>query len=363
MSRLRLLSLLPFVLVALAGLGLWMEIELHLPAMRSLTISASLLAAASVGVAIWQRQSLSIIRLDARTIWRLGGALAFGVFLALVILVAWFGYTFASRLVHPNRTFAEHTPEWVGITNYQAVQFPSKDGLILRGWYIAPHNGIVIVFVHGWKSNRGYWLDDAAMVTWHGYGALLFDLRNSGESEGAETTLGLREVDDVSGAVDFALSQPGAEQVALFGHSMGAATVIIVGARDVRVAAVIAQNAFTNLQDNIDSMFRGFTGLPSFPFVPLAVFFGQLQIGASIDQVRPISEIAAISPRPILLIQGSSDTIVPPENVDLLFVAARPPKVLYIVEGGGHYRLFQVETSVYEDQVLDFLDANLTPRR
>jgi hypothetical protein len=39
-------------------------------------------------------------------------------------------------------------------------------------------------------------LGDAQMVVAHGYGALLFDFRNSGESDGDLTTLGLLEAND-----------------------------------------------------------------------------------------------------------------------------------------------------------------------
>ena len=46
--------------------------------------------------------------------------------------------------------------------------------------------------------------------------------------------------------------------------------------------------------------------------------------------------IARISPRPILLIQGMSDTDVTPASAMVNFDHARPPRQLWLVKGEGH---------------------------
>jgi fermentation-respiration switch protein FrsA (DUF1100 family) len=279
----------------------------------------------------------------------------------MMVVLSWMAHDRAYSLVHPNRSPIERTPESVGVTGYQTVSFPSMDGLTLYGWYVPAQNGAVVIFVHGLGGNRSGLLDSARVVVERGYGALLFDLRNSGESEGEVTTLGLREVLDVRGAVDFALSQPGVEldKIGLLGHSMGGATVIMAGAQIPEVSAVIAESAYTSIEDNVADSIEQLTGLPPFPFAPFVVFFGEREAGADITQVRPVDEIASINPRPILLVHGELDELVVISNVYALYQAAGEPKELYVIPNAGHDGFAQVEPVEYPRRILEFLDKYL----
>ena len=222
--------------------------------------------------------------------------------LSFIVLAAVLGLTYmrAYFIVHPVRGPILRTPESVGITDYQAVTFPSADGLKLKGWWVPSQNGSAIIFIHGHGGNRTNHLEDAALLTAKGYGALLFDLRNSGESEGEANTMGLLEVNDVRGAAAFVLLQPevDADRIGLLGQSMGGSTVIMATARIPQISAVIAESAFTSLEDNIRTGVEKLAGLPPFPFAPLVVSFGQFEAGVDIRQVRSIDDIASISPRP-----------------------------------------------------------------
>jgi alpha-beta hydrolase superfamily lysophospholipase len=78
------------------------------------------------------------------------------------------------------------------------------------------------------KRRRVNRTPEATRLQQQGYGVLLFDLRNHGESEGNLTSLGLYEVRDVQAAVKYVLSRPevNSDGIALLGDSMGAATVL-----------------------------------------------------------------------------------------------------------------------------------------
>ena len=133
-------------------------------------------------------------------------------------------------LVHPARTQPEQTPADYGLQSWEEVSFPTQDGLQLAGWFIPPANdmdGATIIYVHGLGSNRGDLLEQAALLSNQGFGALLFDLRNHGKSQGEITTLGYMESKDVRAAVDYLLSRSDVNphRIGLVGISMGGATL------------------------------------------------------------------------------------------------------------------------------------------
>jgi len=46
--------------------------------------------------------------------------------------------------------------------------------------------------------------------------------------------------------------------------------------------------------------------------------------------------VGEVSPTPLLIVHGDEDDTVPVEEAYRLYEAAREPKELFIVEGGGH---------------------------
>lgn len=280
------------------------------------------------------------------------------VILALLSVGLYLPYMKAYGLVHPVRNAPDHFPH----AAWQNVQFTTSDGLRLSGWYIPPRNGALVIFVHGLNGNRTELIDEADFITAAGYGALLLDLRNHGESEGNVTTLGLYEVRDVEAAVTFARQTAGADApVALFGHSMGAAAVLLAAVKIPAVRAVIAESAYTSVEDNISEGVRILTGLPPFPFAPLIVFFGEREAGVDIRSVRPVDVVGQISPRPLLLIHGELDDLILAENSRRLYEAAREPKELYLLPNVGHGGFLQAEPKKYPRRILTFLEKYLLP--
>jgi uncharacterized protein len=53
-------------------------------------------------------------------------------------------------------------------------------------------------------------------------------------------------------------------------------------------------------------------------------------------QLSPVTYISRISPRPLLIIHGDNDDLVPLEHGRILFQQAREPKELIIIPGAGH---------------------------
>lgn len=281
----------------------------------------------------------------------------------VVLMVVAFGlylpYAKAYSLVHPERKPNTKTPTDVGIPDYENIEFTTPDGLTLKGWYIAPKNNAVVVFVHGHRSNRAQFLDDLALVHTQGYGALLFDVRNHGESDGTVTSLGLFETVDAESAVSFVRSRLPKARIALYGHSMGAGACLLAAAETPDVSAVVVESAFTSLEDNIADGVRELTGLPPFPFAPLVVFFAEREVGANLHSVRPIDVVAKISPRAVLFIHGEDDPVIAARNSRELFAAAKEPKQLYIIPEVGHAGFLDARPNRFPKTILTFLDTYL----
>lgn len=256
-------------------------------------------------------------------------------------------YTFTN----PYRIPASGTPDDLGIRNWRDVSFMTEDGVTLYGWLIPPTGagGAVILFCPGHGGNREQINYALPLLISEGYGVLTFDWRPNPQ------TMGLRETDDVRAAYAFLETQPDVQQVVIWGASMGGATAIRAMARLPDADALIVDAAYTSLYDvTADGVTRR-TGLPAFPFAPLIIGFTDLYANADVSQVRPIDDIGQIAPRPILLMHGTADPVIPVEHAQRLYDAAGEPKELYLVPNGGHGGIYAMDYAEWQRRVIGFL--------
>lgn len=281
------------------------------------------------------------------------------------ILVSYWGL----RLVlNPPRSSVRHSPAAFGISKWEDVRFRTSDGIEIGAWLIPPaleSDGATVIFVHGMSANRGELVPEAAMLVKHGYGALLIDLRNHGRSSKALTTFGYREVEDVRGAVNFLLAHPkvNPERIGVFGYSLGGATALCATARIPQIRAVLAQSTFTSLEENIEAGMVAQLGLPPFPFAPLLIWLGEHTSGLRVNQVRPIDDVAKISPRAVMFIHGKRDSNIAADNSRRLYTAAFEPKLLYLVDNIDHKMSMSTNSQEYEHKVISFFDRYLCNKR
>lgn len=311
--------------------------------------------------------ALALEALHRRNALRATGCLRIVFFLAGIIFVGvligslWITHDRALAMVHPQHIAPHSFPASVGLTSYQEVSFPSFDRLILRGWYFATQNGATVILLHGHGGNRGGMLHEAAILRQEGYGILMYDARNCGMSDGNFSTFGLLEKNDVAAALSFLQAQPGIDmqRIGILGHSMGGATASLAAAEMPELRAVVIESAFASLEETVRHDLYTFVGLPPFPFAPLVIFWGERETGVHIGQVNPIEKIAAISPRPVLIIHGALDSTLPVENAYQLYEAAYQPKSLYILPQGKHCCLAQTGETEYARQLIEFFGKGL----
>ncbi len=230
----------------------------------------------------------------------------------------------------------------------EEIWLTTEDGIALRAFSIPARNGAVILVAHG----HGATIDESvvAMFARHGYGVLAWEFRAHGRSGGERSTLGYQEVLDVKAALQMAQQQAGAERIGIWGDSMGGATAIEAAAREPAIQAVVADSAF----DTLEGAFQRRVPALLRPFVWLyAVWETGLRPEAI---VRPVESIGRIAPRPVFLIQGLADQVIPPQSAQRLFDAAGEPKFLWQEAGVGHSAMRQVYPEEYERRVIAFFD-------
>ena len=275
-----------------------------------------------------------------------------------LILALWLGASFAAErfTLHPPRRPLGPTPAARGMA-YSDLAFTTADGLTLRGWWIPGTRHATIVMVHGLSSNRREPLDKAGYLHAAGYNLLVFDLRGHGESQGDGSTMGLREPLDVRAAVAEARSLD-AGPIALFGYSLGASAAVEDAPGDPNVSAVVEDSGFSSAGDVFLARFSEVTRLPDVPWAAPVVAFGQLDIGTSLWAVQPVAMAAELH-KPLLVIVGGADTIVPSGEGLELFRAAAGPKQLLEVPGAAHVGAYYTANALYTQTVLAFLAQQL----
>jgi pimeloyl-ACP methyl ester carboxylesterase len=275
----------------------------------------------------------------------------------LAAAIFWLAQVRALALVYPARTVAHTTPDLPG---WQQLTLRTPDDIDLSAWYVPPPAGsdAALLFVHGLGGNRALLLAQADLLYDHGYGALLIDLRNHGESGGHITTYGYYEQRDVTTAARWLLDRPAVNRIALVGESMGGASALLAAPQLPEVAAVIIQSSYTSLEDNVSEGVRRLTGLPPFPMAPLIVWLGEREAGAPIGAVQPVEALAAFN-RPALIMHGARDELLPPRNAAQLHAAATGPVELVIFENAAHGGLLQSDPALFEATVTAFLAEHL----
>jgi dipeptidyl aminopeptidase/acylaminoacyl peptidase len=271
--------------------------------------------------------------------------------LVLLLLLMIITVQIARGSLTPPRLPIEQTPRDFGIQNYTDISFIAADGIALRGWYIPPQNGAVIILAHGYAANRELLLPEAQILAGHGYGALLFDFRGHGQSDAVPIAVGDPQRRDLTAAVNFVAAQPGVEWIGGLGFSMGAATMIQVAAKDDRLRAVVAEASFARFSEVIDDKARLLGPLTQWPSR-----WAVKHAGVEIDDMEPVDDLCAISPRPILLIYGSRDRFIPPGTAQSMFDAACDPVEKWLIDGAAHENYAEAMPVIYGERLIMFFD-------
>jgi fermentation-respiration switch protein FrsA (DUF1100 family) len=301
------------------------------------------------------------------TKWLIRAIVAIAVL--LVILIYGVAPYLLSRFItaagtRPQDRKLTQTPADLG-AQYQDVEFYTADGVKISGWLLASRGrGVTIIYSHGLFRSRRELLERAVELWRLGYGAVLYDARNHGQSGRARTSLGYHERQDVDGAIRYLRDNVrSSDRIALLGVSMGAVADLMAAAEDPDVSAVISDSSFLNFEDTVAHHVKLFLHLPAFPLANELDYFISHRAGFDADALSPLQAVKSLGPRPVLFIAGAHDPRMPPGIADQLYRASSSPKSqILIVDGPDsnlHGHSYYVDPSLYISHVSAFLESAL----
>lgn len=285
---------------------------------------------------------------------------------AVLLLVSGYAalvYSLMWMTIRPLRRSLTRSPAEYGF-RFEVITFRSADGTVIRGWYV-PAAGDrpkgTVILCHGIGGNRQSMLGDTPFLRQHGFACLLFDFRSRGESDGAVCTLGWRETDDLLSAVGWvrARRELSNRPIGVLGVSLGAATAIRAAARCKDIQALAVEAPFSRLDRAVALHFKSVGGSMGSLFAQPVQWAGERRLGFDARKVAPVDDIAALAPRPLLLIVDENDELFPHEETDAVYNAARYPKQRWIVPGAGHAGAGYVDYDGYARRVGAFFEAAL----
>ncbi len=149
------------------------------------------------------------------------------------------------------------------------VEFPGAGGVTLRGWLYRPDGDApapAVIMAHGFSATRHMGLPAfAEAFAAAGYAVLLYDHRNLGDSAGEprQEINPWAQARDYRYALTWLAAQPGIDpdRIALWGSSFSGGEVMVVGAVDPRVKAVIANAPFAGLGRTYDDPAAAFEAM------------------------------------------------------------------------------------------------------
>ncbi|MBI4671675.1 MAG: alpha/beta fold hydrolase [Chloroflexi bacterium] len=210
----------------------------------------------------------------------------------------------------------------------------TRDGVQVRGVHLNDDHATLLIYCHGFLSGKNYlhiqrWAellaDDMDVIT--------FDFRGHGESGGA-TTLGENELLDLDAVAQYA-QRFGYQRIIVMGSSMGGAVAIRYAADSTRVDGVITLGAFAHGRFSIWAL----SGLGLLQ-IPLSRAVIRHAYATRIERARPPYAprdfVSQISPRPLLILHGEYDNLIPLSHARALYANAQEPKQLYVIPRGAH---------------------------
>lgn len=217
----------------------------------------------------------------------------------------------------------------------------------LAAWVLEPSGETVVgtvVFAHGNAGNLGNHVYFADFLPLHGYRCLMFDYRGCGASTKISPT---REstIADTNAALDFVIERWGTPW--LMGQSLGASIAIVVGAeRKDAIYGVVAIAPFTSYRAVARSVLGGDTLLGYLTW-PLG-----LLVTKGSD---PIDRVQEISPKPLLLVHGEADEIIPTRMSREIYAKALDPKEIQLLPGVQHNDSWREVDDAFASTIIDFM--------
>jgi hypothetical protein len=302
-----------------------------------------------LGFAVEIEMRCLIKRLTSQPVFSRPSHLAARVGIPIIILVAagFFGIRSAELFVtfRPLPYAIDDRWNWVLPPNSEDVWFTTVDRVRLNGWFIHSRQETVagtILYCHGNSGNLTHASRQAQKLAEQGFDVLLFDYRCYGRSEWKmPDERGINY--DVTAAYDYLIQQRGVkpERLVIYGWSLGTTAAIDLAARRPS-GALVVEAGLSSASDMAKI---------KLPWLPRWLHWVGKNRFASVHKIAQVQ-------CPILVSHGTSDDVIPVEQGQQLYAAARQPKEMLLIPGRKHW-VAKVEDQIYFHQVTEFISDSL----
>jgi pimeloyl-ACP methyl ester carboxylesterase len=265
-------------------------------------------------------------------------------------------YRAEKSLFFPTRRPVRTSAAATGLVGLEDVTFASSGGAV-RGWYLPSRNRAAVLLLHGSGGDRRQLLGEARALGADGFGALLVDWPGQGDSDG-EVRWGDGERATLTAALDWLEKRADVDRtrIGAFGFSLGGYVLTQVAARDPRVKAVVLAGTPSEVSRQCQWQNRRWSVLSQ-----SAARFALQRGGMRLEDPQPLALVKSLAPRPLLVVAGTADVIVPAFMATELHQAASDPKELYVIEGAGHGDYASVAGPGYLAKLTAFFRRALLP--
>ena len=281
----------------------------------------------------------------------------------LVCITLWGCAHIAKKALHPTakRKPLDVWPDQYKLP-YENVFFKTADGVQIKGWFIPnPLSDKTIIFMHGWGMNRGDVFKNTCFLYDLGYNLMYCDFRALGESGGTVSSIGYLEVKDLQACIKFLKeTRPFAcGKIGLYGLSMGGMAAICEAAQNPEICCVVAEATYYSFRRVVSRWAWVHNKVPYFPLIPIILHYMRRNLAVNPEKYSPKYNIPKISPRPIFIIHGRYDNLVPAAQAKMLFKRAGEPKEIWLVPGAKHNKCAEVGGFEYKQRLADFFKKYL----
>ena len=280
------------------------------------------------------------------------------VLILIVLGTVWGCARIAKKALHPaaKRKPLDVWPDQYKLP-FENVYFKTEDGVQIKGWFIPnPSSDKTIILMHGWGMNRGDVFKNTYFLHDLGYNLMYFDFRALGESGGTVSSIGYLEVKDLQAAIQFLKdTRPFAcEKIGFYGLSMGGMVAICEAAQNPEIKCVVAEASYYSFRRVVSRWAWVHNKVPYFPLMPIVLHYMRRNLAANPERYSPKYNIPKIAPRPVFIIHGRYDNLVPAAQAKMLFKCAGEPKEIWLVPGAKHNKCAEVGGYEYKQRLADF---------
>ena len=246
------------------------------------------------------------------------------------------------------------------------ISFSSKGITLMGRVYNAEAPKAVVIMAHNKDASAQSLIGTAKAFLAADYSVMLFDLTGHAESSG-DSQVGLcRPADDVSAAIEFALSDEALRNlpVLLYGQGMGGYGVCAAMGKFPEVKGVVSVSAYADSADML--LEYSVKGMSVFGVIeyPITAIYNLIVFGGDVfnNAVSGINSSSA----PVMIIHGKDDKTVNPDGAALIKYRDRitnPGAVYLEIEDRGHNNTLYSENAVdlnkaYSDEINALYESN-----